>query len=153
MKLNKITLLASVAVAQIGAFGFRNKKRQLALANATENSSGYRTLQATAVAIAQGARVKIDSNGLISVAAAAEAAVGVVVEAIAASGWGNVKLFSAPGSFIMIASVAITRGTQVFPAAAGKIAASGTTALNLVNLEASTADGDMIECLPVQKGA
>ncbi len=119
----------------------------------TENSSGFKTFQATAAALALGARVKVDSNGLISVAAANEAAVGVTVEAVAASGYGTVKLFSAPGTFICLAGVAITRGTQVFPAASGKIAATGTTALNLVALEAAGADGDLIECAPVFKGA
>lgn len=118
-----------------------------------ENSSGFKTFQATAAAIAYGARVKVDSNGLISVAAAAEAAVGVTLEAISASGYGSVKLFNASGTFICLAGVAITRGTQVFPAASGKIAATGTTALPLVALEAAGADGDLIECGPVLKGA
>ena len=119
----------------------------------TENSSGFRTFQATAVALAQGLRVKVDSNGLISVAGAAEAAVGVTTEAIAASGYGTVKLFTAPGTFLCTASVAITRGNQVYPAASGKIAATGTTALPLVALEAATANGDHIECAAIYLGA
>jgi hypothetical protein len=118
-----------------------------------ENTSGYKTFQATAVAIAAYSRVKVDSSGLISVAAAAEAAVGVVMEAVAASGYGTVKLFSAGGSFPMIASVAITNGTQVYPAASGKIAASGTTALNFQAIEAATANNDIIECVRIEKGA
>lgn len=119
----------------------------------TENTSGFKTFQATAAAIGFGVRVKVDSNGLISAAAASEAAIGITTEAVAASGYGTVKLFSAPGTFLCTASVAITRGTQVFPAASGKVAATGTTALNLVALEAAGADGDIIECAQIQKGA
>lgn len=119
----------------------------------TENTSGFKTFQATAAALTQGVRVKVDSNGLISVAGAAEAAVGVTVEAIAASGYGTVKLFSAPGTYLCVASAAITRGTQVFPAAAGKVAPTGTTRLPLVALEAAGADGDIIECGPAYLGA
>jgi hypothetical protein len=119
----------------------------------TENSTGFKTFQATAAAIAVGARVKADNTGKISVAAAAEAAIGVVTEAVAASGWGTVKLFGAPGTFLMIASGVINAATQVYPAASGKIAGSGTTALNLQALEAAAADGDLIECAPILKGA
>lgn len=119
----------------------------------SENSSGFKTFNATAAAIAQGARVKVDSAGQISVAAAAELAIGVTMEVVAASGYGTVKLFSAPGTFQCLASVAITRGAQVYPAASGKIAATGTTALPLVALEAATADGNLIECALMQLGA
>jgi hypothetical protein len=119
----------------------------------TENSSGYKVFQATAAAIAQAVRVKVDAAGQISAAAAAEIAIGVTTEAVAASGYGSVKLFSAPGTYLCTAALAITRGTQVYPAAAGKVSNAGTTALNLVALEASAADGDMIECAPLMKGA
>ena len=123
------------------------------MATTSENKSGIRTFQATAAAIAYGSRVKVDSNGLISVAAASEASIGTVSETVAASSNGSVKLFGSPGTFIMLASGAITRGTQVYPAASGKIASTGTTALNLVCLEAASADGDLIECAVGMKGA
>lgn len=119
----------------------------------TQNDTGYKAYTATAVAIAANVRVKVDSNGLISVAAAAEAAIGVTIAPIAASGTGTVKMFSAPGTYLCQASVAITKGTQVFPAASGKVAATGTTALPLMALDAAAADGDVIELAPVQKGA
>jgi hypothetical protein len=125
----------------------------LALGNTTSNSSGYRTFQATAVAIIMGKRVKVDSNGLISVAAANEGAVGVTVEDVPASGYGTVKLFNAGGTFIMWANAAITRGAQIFPTAAGGIDDAGTTALPLVALEAATAQGDLIEVGPWYLGA
>jgi hypothetical protein len=119
----------------------------------SQNTTGYKTFQATAAAIPLGARVQLNSSGLILVAAATDSAIGVAAEAIPASGFGTVQLFTAGGTFLMLAGVAITRGAQVFPAAAGKIAATGTTALSIVALEAAAADGDVIECAVIQKGA
>lgn len=150
MKL-KIQLLLAM-LASVCAAAFR-KPDVRALGNATENATGFRAFQATAVAIIRGKRVKVDSNGLISVAAAAEGAVGVTIEDIAASGYGTVKLFNAPGTFIIWANAAIARGAQIYPTAAGGIDDAGTTALPLVTLEAATAQGDLIECGPLLLGA
>lgn len=119
----------------------------------TANQSGIRTFTATATAIAEAVRVQVDSNGLISVAGATDPAVGVTTEAIAASGRGNVKLFSAPGTFLCMAGAAIARGAQLYPLAAGKVDDTGTTKIGLVALEAATADGDIIECAPCMLGA
>ncbi len=119
----------------------------------TINTSGFKTFQATAVAIAAFKRVKVDSDGLISVAAANEAAVGVTQEAIAVSGYGTVKLFQSGGTFFCTAAGAISRGSQVYPAASGNIAGTGTTLLPLVALEAAGASGDVIECAPALLGA
>lgn len=133
---------------------FRARKpRSLALGNTTSNSTGYRTCQATAVAIGIGKRVKYASTGLISVAAAAEGAIGVTTEDIAASGYGTVKLFNAGGTFIMWANAAIAAGSQIYPTATGGIDDAGTTALPLVALEAATAQGDLIEVGPYLLGA
>lgn len=123
------------------------------MASTSENSSGYKTFQATAAAIGLGIRVKVDSNGLISVAGATDAAIGVTTEAVASSGYGNVKLWTAPGTFLVTAGAAIARGAQLYPLASGKVDDTGTTALNLVALEAATADGDIIEAAPCMKGA
>src|SRR5690348_13999835 len=119
----------------------------------TANSSGFRTFQATSVAISRAKRVKVDSNGLISVAAATDGAVGVTIEAIAADGYGTVKLFNAPGTFLVTANAAITRCAQLFPTASGNVDDAGTTALPLVALEAATAQGDIIEAAPLLLGA
>lgn len=144
-----IALLASTTHGLLTrAFG-----QPLALGNTTANSSGYRTFQATGTAIAVGRRVTVDSNGLISVAGAAVGAIGVTVEAIAADGYGTVKLFNAPGTFIMEAHAAITRGAILYPAAAGRVDDAGTTTIPLVALEAATAQGDLIECAPWLLGA
>ncbi len=118
-----------------------------------ENNTGYKTFQATGSAIAAYLRVKVDSNGLISVAGATENAVGVTTEAVAASGYGNVKLFNAPGTYLVTAGAAIARGARLFPLAGGKVDDTGTTAIPLLALEAATADGDVIEAAPALLGA
>lgn len=121
----------------------------------TQNSSGYRTFQATAVAIGVGKRVFVDASSpsLIAVAGAAVAAIGVTVENIAASGYGTVKLFNASGTFLMCANAAITAGAQLYPTASGNVDDAGTTTLPLVALEAATAQNDLIECAPILLGA
>lgn len=123
------------------------------MASSSENSTGLRTLQATSTAIAYGARVKVDSNGLISVAGATDPAIGVTTEYVAASGYGTVKLFTAPGTYMCLAGGAVTRGAHLYPAASGKVDDSGTTKIGLVALEAAGADGDVIECAPCLLGA
>lgn len=119
----------------------------------TANSTGYKTFQATSTAIGLGKRVKVDSNGQISVASGTEGAIGVTIEAIAADSYGTVKLFNAGGTFIIMANGSVTRGSIVYPAAGGNIDDSGNTALPLVALEAATAAGDLIECGPWLLGA
>jgi hypothetical protein len=111
----------------------------------TENSTGYKTFQATAVALGAFIRVKVDSNGLISVAGATDATIGVTMDPVAASGYGTVKLYSAPGTFLHVAGAAVARGAVLYPIASGKVDDTGTTSNGFVALEAATADGDIIE--------
>ena len=75
----------------------------------TENSTGYKTFQATSSSIAPSVRVKVDSSGKIAAAAAADPWIGVTIDAISASGYGTVKLRNAPGTKLVTASAAITR--------------------------------------------
>jgi hypothetical protein len=117
---------------------------------ASINESGYKTFQATAVAITAHKRVTVDSAGLIAVSGAANDWIGVTTEDIAASGYGTVRLKNAPGTFFFTASAAITRGNNLFPTASGKVDDAGTTggAIGFVALEAATADDDVIEAAP-----
>jgi hypothetical protein len=115
----------------------------------TQNDSGFRTFQATAVALEAFVRVTVDSNGLISAAGASDVGIGVTQEAIAASGYGNVKLFGAPGTFLMQTAGPVTRGAALYAAAAGEVDDTGTYALRMVALEAATAQGDVIEMAPM----
>jgi len=156
LKLAVIMLIASLLTFCRQVFAAPapfNAQLPVALANTTANSSGYRTFQATAAAIAIGIRVTVDANGLISAAGAAVGAIGVTVEAVAASGYGTVKLFNAPGTFMMCAHAGITRGAILYPAAAGRVDDAGTTTIPLVALEAATAQDDLIECAPWFLGA
>jgi hypothetical protein len=116
---------------------------------ATKNESGFKSFQATAVAIERYRRVKVDANGLISLAGNNDA-IGVVIEDVAASGVGTVKLFSAPGTMFFTAAGAVTAAAALYPAANGKVddAVAGN-ALGYVALEAATADGDIIEATPL----
>lgn len=123
------------------------------MAHASQNSSGYKAFPATAVAIGAGKRVTVNASGQIAVAGAAVAAIGVTIEAVAASGIGVVKLFSAPGTFLICANGAVTAGAQLFPTAGGNIDDAGTTAIPYVALEAATAANDIIECAPIVLGA
>jgi hypothetical protein len=116
----------------------------------TQNSSGYKTFTATAVALAAFVRVKLDANGLISAADLGDSWIGVTQEAIAASGTGTVKLRNAPGTFLVTASAAVTRGNKLQTTDAGKVDdAAGGLFTGLVANEAATADGDIIEAVPV----
>jgi hypothetical protein len=120
------------------------------MATTSTNESGYRAFQATAVALEQFVRVTVDSAGLISVAGESDLGVGVTQEAVAASGWGTVKLWSAPGTFHVQAGGPVTRGAQLYAAASGEVDDSGTYKLRLVALEAAAAQGDVIEVAVVQ---
>jgi hypothetical protein len=116
----------------------------------TSNNTGFQTFQATAVAIAAAVRVKLDANGLISVAGATDAWIGVTTDAIAVSGYGMVKLRNAPGTLLVTASNAIARGARLYPTAAGKVddAAGTGNFTGLQAMTAATADGDIIEAVP-----
>lgn len=118
----------------------------------TANSSGYKTFQATATAIVEGKRVKVDTDGLISVASGTESSIGVTCQAIAASGYGTVKLWNAPGTFICYAKANIGVADLLYPAAGGNVANTGNTALPLIALEAASANA-LFEAGPRELGA
>jgi hypothetical protein len=120
------------------------------MATTNENSSGFKTFQATAVALEANVRVTYDSNGLISAAGATDLGIGVTQEAIAASGYGTVKLWGAPGTYLCQTAGAVTKGAQLYTAASGEVDDSGTYKLRLIALDTATAQGDVIECAQVQ---
>jgi hypothetical protein len=118
--------------------------------NTTRNDTGFRTFTATAVAIGEGVRVKLDSNGEISAAGATDAWIGTTEHAIAASGKGTVKFRNAAGSLLFTASAAITAGAQLYCTASGKVddAAGTSNFAGFQAVSAATADGDIIEAVP-----
>lgn len=118
---------------------------------ATQNETGWRTFENTAAALGKNIRVKVDSAGKVLVSGAANDSIGVTMEEALASTRVLVKLVSAPGTTLMTAVAAITRGALVYPNdAAGKISATAgaVTAIGYA-LEAATADGDIIEVAPL----
>lgn len=121
---------------------------------ATTNDSGYKTFTATAVALAQNVRVLLDSSGTVSVAGATDDWIGTTVEECLASGEVNVRLRNSPGSHFFTASAAVTAGAKLFATAAGKVddATAGGASIGFEAVDAATADGDIIECVP-QGGA
>jgi hypothetical protein len=112
---------------------------------ATTNESGIATYTATAAAIDAGLRVRVNSAGLILVADAADASIGVTIEDIVASGTGAVKLFSAPGTFFLKTGTGGTTAGTATTALAGGLIGTGGTAILLMPLETVTIGG-VAEC-------
>jgi hypothetical protein len=116
---------------------------------ASEILSQTRTFTTGATALAAYARVKLDT-GVLVVAGAGEAAIGVTVAPFAIGALATVRLFNGYGTAFMLAGAAVASGANVFGIAAGKIddaqPAAGGAPIG-VALEAATADGDVIEVL------
>lgn len=98
-------------------------------------------------AIALYARLKQDADGKVTTAGVSDKEIAVATrEAFAADDLVTGKLNSAAGTFKMIANAALAVGDNWFTAASGKIGARIAGAYpGGVVLEASTADGDIIE--------
>src|ERR1700742_4406776 len=87
--------------------------------------------------------------GVLAYAGANEVGLGVLeVTTTTDDEVGAVRLPTAEGTQKMVASGAITALTNVYAAASGKIASSGSVKVG-VALEAAGADGDVIEVLPI----
>ena len=101
-------------------------------------------------AIPQFARVKLDSDGKITVAGLTDKEIGTATrEAFAAGDLVTVKLRSGAGTHKMIAIEALAAGATVYTEANGKVQdTAAATAFQVgTALEAATADGDIIEVL------
>ncbi len=107
------------------------------------------------VALTLGQRVKIKSGSTTSpieveLAAAGEAHIGTVLKPAALDKLVAIKPRNAPGTHEMVANGAISAGAVFYGAAAGKISATVAGAPLGIAVEASTADGDIIEVLPFE---
>jgi len=104
-------------------------------------------------ALAQYRRVKLSSNGTtVAYAGADEPAIGITQAAAASGAMVAVRLLNDRGTFKMTAGGAITALLPVYGLASGKIddAVSGSPGVAVgIALEAATADGDVIEVLPI----
>lgn len=113
------------------------------------NNTGCKAFEADA-AIAQYARVKLDSDGKITTAGLAEKEIGTATRAAFAAGDViDVKLRTAGGTHKMIAIEALAIGATVYTETAGKVQDTAqATAFQIgIALEAATADNDVIEVL------
>jgi hypothetical protein len=101
-------------------------------------------------AIAIHLRVKLDSDGRVTIAGLADKDIGTAVTPAAAAGDPiTVRLRTASGTHKMIAQEALTVGSEVFTETAGKVqdTAQATSFRIGIALEAAAADGDIIEVL------
>lgn len=122
------------------------------MGSTTKNTSG-RTFQATAVAIPAYSLVTVDSNGLVSASGdnATEQIIGVTTEDVAASGYGNVQLLNAGGTVEVLAGGnTIAVAATVYIDGSGKVGTDSSNTKIGVALQASSADGDVIEVIPHQ---
>ena len=113
------------------------------------NDTGCKAFECDA-AIAQYARVKLDSDGKITVAGIADKEIGTATrETFAAGEVVDVRLRSAGGTHKMIAIEAVAAGATLYSEADGKVQdTAAATAFQVgTALEAATADGDVIEVL------
>ena len=101
-------------------------------------------------AIAVHLRVKLDSDGRVTVAGLADKEIGTAVTpAFAAGDPVTVRLRSGAGTHKMVAVEALAIGATLYTEAAGKVQDTAqATAFQIgTALEAATADGDVIEVL------
>ena len=114
------------------------------------NDTGCKTFECDE-AIAQYARVKLDSDGKVTTAGLTDKGIGTATRATFAAGeLVDVALNTKPGTQKMIAVEALAAGAAVYSEADGKVqdTAQATAFQVGVALEAATADGDVIEVMP-----
>lgn len=125
------------------------------MASANFNDTGFAGVQASG-ALAAYRRVKRDSSGQVGYCAATDKAFGVTQDvAQAANDVVSIKLASAPGTVQIVAVDAISINAAVYAAASGKCSASSGGGAILIGyaMNASTADGDVIEVYKVDASA
>lgn len=116
---------------------------------AEQIDGNYKSFTASA-AIAQFARVKLESAGTIVTAGLAEKEIGTATRAAFAAGDViSVKLSSAAGTHKMIAKEAIACGARLYTEAGGKVQDTAETTAFQVGtaLTAAAAENDIIEVL------
>jgi len=107
-----------------------------------------RTFLATSVAISAYSLVAVDSAGKISVAGdnATDALIGVTTADIAADDYGNVLLLNGSGTMEVLAGGdTIAVADKVYTDGSGKVGTDSSNHRVGYALEASSADGDVIE--------
>jgi len=114
------------------------------------NDTGYRTFIADA-AIAQHLRVKLDSDGRVTVAGLTDKGIGTATRPTFAAGEElTVALNTKPGTQKMVAIEAVAAGATLYSEAGGKVqdTAAATAFPVGIAMESADADGDVIEVMP-----
>lgn len=112
------------------------------------NSSDLRTLVA-AEAISKYLRMKVDSNAKWALAGVGEATDGIAQDNYASAEDAVGKLFNSGETVMVVASGACSVGDSLYGAASGKVSTTVSGPPQFKALEAATADGDIIEALPL----
>jgi len=99
-------------------------------------------------ALAARRRVKWSSSTVVY-ADAGEACIGVTEHACASGEIVSVRLRNHPGTFKIAASEALSAGASLYGANDGKVADTASGTAYYTALEAATANGDIIECMPI----
>jgi hypothetical protein len=119
-----------------------------------ENNTGFRSFIASFAAV-KGQRVMLNSSGGVDLATAVNGVtIGVVTQDCASGDSVTVKLLTAPGTFEVTANGAITAGAVCYGGASGKLSPTSVSSntASFRAIEAATADGDLIEVIPLLPG-
>lgn len=118
--------------------------------NSVTNETGVKAF-VTAARVERARRVKINSSGQVLHAGLAERADGVSLNEGDSGDTITVALRNKPGTVKLTAAGGFAVGAELYSAAAGKVDDVSTSAGNkaFLALEAATADGDIVECLPL----
>lgn len=120
---------------------------------ATYHSTGEKSF-VTSAAVSAYRRVTINSSNYVAAAGATDFAIGYAMEDAASGDTVRVRLANAGGTFLVAANVAITAGSELYPAASGRVTGI-STGLRQIGLaaQAATAQDDIIEMIPVEISA
>jgi hypothetical protein len=109
------------------------------------NDSGYKSVTFTE---AVGQFLRTDASGTLC--GITERGIGEATVAAAIGDVASVALHSKQGTKKVVASEAISKDAIVYTAAGGKVGASASTAYPLgIAIEAASADGDVMEIMPL----
>ena len=102
-------------------------------------------------ALAAFRHVKINSSGQLAYAGAGEDGIGITLGPASAAGdMVDVKLWTAAGTFpVTMSGAAATIGTAIYSAASGQFSTSASGTSRLVQLEAASGAGSVIEAYRV----
>ena len=122
---------------------------------ATQNENGIKSFTAgEALAVWRRVKLTAGSGTQVEYADAEDKAIGITQAAAASGAQVAVRMLNCPGTFKATCAGAVSIGDHLYGAADGKVDDSTTASGEavLIALEAATADGDIIETMPVLVG-